>query len=150
MAASKSRELKIVAAVEAVKGLLVLIAAGLFFHLLHGDLQSASEAIVRHFHLNPARHYPGVFVSTVADFGNAHKIALSAGALLYASVRFVEAYGLWLGRSWAWGFGIITGAMYIPFELIELTQRLSWPALTVLVLNVAVVVMLWNARGTAR
>ena len=150
MASGEKNELRIVAGIEAFKGLLVLVAAGLFFHLLHGDVQAASEAIVRHFHLNPARHSPGIFMSTVADFGNAHKLVLSAGALAYATVRFVEAYGLWRSRSWAWGFGIITGGMYIPFELAELTQRIAWPTITVLVLNVAIVFMLWNARRSAR
>lgn len=149
MAAQQKNELKIVAGIEAFKGFLVLVAAGLFFHLLHADIQHASEAIVHHFHLDPARHNPGIFMSTVVDFGNAHKLALSFGALVYASVRFVEAYGLWRARSWAWGFGIITGAMYIPFELVELTQRITWPAVTVLAFNVAVVFMLWQARGSA-
>jgi uncharacterized membrane protein (DUF2068 family) len=150
MASRQTRELRVVAVIEAVKGLLVLVAAGLFFHLLHGDVQGATEAIVRHFHLDPARHNPGVFMTTLADFGNAHKLALSAGAIAYATVRFVEGYGLWHARSWAWGFGIITGALYIPFEVAELTQKVSWPALTVLAFNVAVVVMLWQARTTAR
>jgi uncharacterized membrane protein (DUF2068 family) len=150
MSARGPGELKTVAVIEAVKGVLVLIAAGLFFHLLQGDLQSMSEALVRHFHLNPARHNPGIFMATVADFWNAHKLALSAGAIAYATVRFVEAYGLWHGRSWAWGFAIITGGLYIPFELAELAHRASWPAVTVLVLNIAVVVMLWRARSSAR
>jgi uncharacterized membrane protein (DUF2068 family) len=150
MASHQTRELRIVAVIEAVKGVLVLIAAGLFFRVLHSDVQSTAEAIVRHFHLNPARHNPQVFISTLADFGNAHKLALSAGAIAYAMVRFVEAYGLWHARSWAWGFGIITGALYIPFEIAELTQKVTWPAVTVLVFNVAVVVMLWQARKTAR
>jgi uncharacterized membrane protein (DUF2068 family) len=149
MATSRARELRIVAAIEAIKGALVLIAAGILLRLLHADLQNAAEAIVRHFHLNPARHHPGVFVATVVDFGNAHKLALSFGALAYAAVRFVEAYGLWRARSWAWGFGIISAALYLPFELAELTQRVSWPAMTVLLLNVAVVLMLWRARSSA-
>lgn len=149
MATSRTRELRIVATIEAIKGALVLIAAGILFRLLHADLQNAAEAIVRHFHLDPARHYPGVFIATLVDFGNAHKLVLSFGALAYAAVRFVEAYGLWRMRSWAWGFGIISAALYLPFELAELTQRVSWPAVTVLLLNVGVVFVLWRARGSA-
>lgn len=150
MAANRNRELRVVAVVEAIKGTLVLIAAGIFFGLLHANVQHAAAAIVAHFHLNPARHYPGVFMATLVDFGNAHKLALSFGALAYAAVRFVEAYGLWCARSWAWGFGIISAALYLPFELAELTQRVAWPAIAVLLLNVCVVLMLWRARGSAR
>jgi uncharacterized membrane protein (DUF2068 family) len=150
VAGGRSRELRIVAAIEALKGLLVLIAAGLFFHLLHGGVQGATEALVRHFHLDPARHYPGVFIATVIDFGNAHKLILSLGALFYAGVRFIEAWGLWHTRSWAWGFGLIAGALYIPLELAELAQHVSWAALSALGINVAVVFMLWQARTTAK
>ena len=145
-----SRELRIVAAIEAIKGVLVLIAAGLFFRLLHADVQRVSESVVRHFHLDPARHNPGIFMAAVADFGSAHKLALTVGALAYAGIRFAEAYGLWHGRSWAWGFGIISATLYIPFELIELTRGVTWPGVTVLAFNVAIVLVLWRARGSAR
>ncbi|MCZ7627423.1 MAG: DUF2127 domain-containing protein [Candidatus Methylomirabilis sp.] len=38
----------------------------------------------------------------------------------YASVRFVEAYGLWLERRWAEWFAAVSGGIYIPFEIYEL------------------------------
>lgn len=146
----QSGELRLVAIVEGVKGALVLVAAGLFFHLLHGDVQATTEALVRHFHLNPARHNPGVFIEMALSFGSAHTLLLSLGALCYAAVRFVEAYGLWLARSWAWGFGIISGGLYIPLELVELSRRITWPGVTVLTVNALIVLILWRARGKAR
>jgi uncharacterized membrane protein (DUF2068 family) len=141
------RSLRAVALVELVKGVLVLVAAGLIFGLLGGELQSRAEALVSHFHMNPARHHPHVFVDTLRNFADAHKIALSTGALIYAAVRFVESYGLWHARAWAWGFGILTGALYIPLELVELSKEVSWPGVAVLVTNVAVVLLLWYSKG---
>jgi uncharacterized membrane protein (DUF2068 family) len=132
--------------VEAVKGVLVLIAAGLILELLPRDIQTALEALVRHFHMNPARHDPQVFVEALRHFANSHAVILSIGALFYAGVRFIEAYGLWHRRNWAWGFGIISGALYIPLELVELSKQLSWPGLIVLIANVAVVLLLWHSR----
>ena len=141
--------LRAVAVVELVKGVLVLIAAGVVLGFLSGDLQSKVEALVGHFHMNPARHHPQVFADTLRDFADAHKVVLSFGALCYATIRFVEAYGLWHARAWAWGFGILSGALYIPLELVELWKRVSWESVSVLVANVAVVVVLWYSRTDA-
>ncbi len=152
MRASVSNELKTLRTVsvfEAAKGVLVLVAAGALASFLRGNVQASAEALVRHFHLNPARHYPRVFAETALNFGNAHLIALSAGALAYAAVRFIEAYGLWRGRTWAWGFGILSAALYIPVEVVELTRRLSWPGLIVLTLNIVIVLALWRSRAPA-
>jgi uncharacterized membrane protein (DUF2068 family) len=139
--------LRAVALIELVKGVLVLISAGLIIGLLDNDFQSASEALVNHFHMNPARHDPQIFVKTLRDFGDAHKLVLSVGAICYAAVRFIEAYGLWHARVWAWGFGIMSGGLYIPVELVELSKRLSWPGVTVLIVNVFIVLLLWRSKA---
>jgi len=135
-----------VAVFEALKGVLVLVAAGTLHRLLHADVQNAVENLVRHFHLNPARHNPGIFVETVLNLASAHSLALSLGAITYAGIRFAEAYGLWRGRNWAWGFGITSAGLYIPFELVELAKRVSWPGLVVLITNVLILAVLWRGR----
>jgi uncharacterized membrane protein (DUF2068 family) len=136
-----------VAIFEALKGVFVLVAAGILVDFLHADAQGAAEELVRHFHMNPARHYPRIFIETASHLGNAHLLALSLGALVYAAVRFAEAYGLWLGRSWAWGFGLISAGLYLPFELAELAQRVSWAGLVVLIVNFVILVVLWQGRA---
>jgi uncharacterized membrane protein (DUF2068 family) len=138
--------LRAVAVFEAAKGLAVLAAAGIFVNWLHGDAQAAVEELVRHFHLNPARHDPRVFVATFVDFANAHLLALSLGAFVYAGIRFAEAYGLWRGQNWAWGFGIISAGLYIPFELVEISRHVTWGGLTVLAANVLILIVLWAGR----
>ena len=135
-----------VAVFEALKGMLVLIAAGMLPRLLHADVQSVADNLVRHFHLNPARHNPGIFIETILNLANAHSLALSLGAMTYAGIRFAEAVGLWQGRNWAWGFGIISAGLYIPFELVELAKGVSWAGLVVLITNVVILVVLWRGR----
>lgn len=141
--------LRAVAVFEAFKGVLVLIAAGMLYRLLTSGVQDMAEALVRHFHLNPARHAPRVFAETIVNLGNAHLVALSLGAIVYAAVRFAEAWGLWRGRAWAWGFGIIGAGLYIPFELVELTRHVGWPGVLALAANVVVVLLLWRSRAIA-
>jgi uncharacterized membrane protein (DUF2068 family) len=143
---SKPFGLRAVALIEITKGVLALVAAGLIAGVLRSDLQSLAELLARHFHLNPARHHPQVFVETLRNFADAHRIILSIGAIGYAAVRFVEAYGLWHARRWAWGFGILSATLYIPLELVELSKDVSWAGVTVLGVNACVVIALWYSR----
>jgi uncharacterized membrane protein (DUF2068 family) len=64
---------------------------------------------------------------------------LAFSALCYSIVRFVEAYGLWKRMAWAEWFGLLTGGMYIPLELFEVVRRVTWPKMSILVVNLGVV-----------
>jgi uncharacterized membrane protein (DUF2068 family) len=54
-------------------------------------------------------------------------------------VRLIEAVGLWLRKSWAEWFAILTGVLYIPIEIFEVARSVTWPRVTVLVVNLGVV-----------
>lgn len=130
--------LQIVALFEASKGLLVLLVGFGLLTFIHKDLHSAAEQLVRHFHLNPARHYPQIFIDA-AQKTDRHLWAMAFSAFLYAVVRFVEAYGLWHQRQWAEWFGLLTGAMYIPIEVFAIIREVTWPRVTVFTVNAGIV-----------
>jgi uncharacterized membrane protein (DUF2068 family) len=50
-----------------------------------------------------------------------------------------EAYGLWRERRWAEWLAATSGAIYVPFEIYELTRGVSPIKLAMLALNVAIV-----------
>ncbi|HET8623803.1 MAG TPA: DUF2127 domain-containing protein [Gemmatimonadales bacterium] len=106
--------------------------------------QRVGEALVRHLHLNPARRIPRIFFEALTHVSDTRLHWLAAGAAVYAIVRFIEAYGLWHGRRWAELFGVATGAIYVPAELIELWRHATLLSVAVLSVNVAVVVLLWQ------
>ena len=128
-----------VAAVEAAKGVLVLLAGIGALSLMHRDVQQLAENLISHLHLNPAKHYPRIFLDASAHVTDTRLYLLAAFALLYASLRFIEAYGLWRERRWAAWLAAVSGAIYIPFELAELSTGITALALLALVVNVAVV-----------
>ncbi len=131
--------LRVVALFEAAKGLLVLFVGFGLLACIHKDLLSAAEQLVRHFHLNPARHYPLIFIDAAQHLTDRYLWAMAFSALLYSVVRFVEAYGLWHQRLWAKWFGLLTGAMYIPVELVGIMRGATWPKVTVFVINAGIV-----------
>ncbi len=143
-----------VAGIEAAKGVTVLAAGLGLFGLMHRDLQAAADRLVHHLHLNPASHYPRVFIDVMARLDNTHLVMLALGALAYATVRLIESYGLWRERSWAEWFGALSGGIYLPLEFYSLWEGITWPKISLLLANCLVVgylvFLLVKTRSPAR
>ena len=142
--------LRAVAVYEAAKGVLVLVAGFGLLSLMQRDAQHFAEQLVAHLHLNPAKGYPRIFIDASANITDA-KLWIFAGlALLYAVVRSVEAYGLWLGRRWAEWFAIASGAIYVPAEVYEIARGVTLTKLLLLTVNVGIVAyliyVLWRSK----
>jgi uncharacterized membrane protein (DUF2068 family) len=133
------RGLRGIAILEAVKGALVLfVACGMPWLTQHQTARFV-EKLVKHFHLNPAHRTPQVFLKLADKLDSGELWWLAAGAVLYATVRFVEAYGLWRARRWAEWLGCVGAAMYIPLELKGLHHHPGPVSLTILITNLIVV-----------
>lgn len=133
------RGVRVVAAFEAGKGLLVLIAGFGLLEAVHRGAQSVAEAFVERMHLNPANDYPRIFLQLAENISDERLRWLAGLAALYTSVRFAEAYGLWFGRRWAEWFAALSGGVYIPIEIYELALGVTWVKLTAFVVNVGIV-----------
>jgi uncharacterized membrane protein (DUF2068 family) len=139
-----------VAAFEAAKGLLVMVTGLGLLSLLHHDVQRAAESVVRHLHLNPARHYPRVFIQAATQLTDARLWLLASGAVVYAVVRGVEAYGLWRARVWAEWFAILSGAIYLPIEIYEIVHHATALKAVVFLANGAIVAYVSCVRLAGR
>jgi uncharacterized membrane protein (DUF2068 family) len=147
---SNRKGLRIVSVFEAMKGILVLAAGCGVLSFIHKDLHQAAVQLVRVLHFNPAKHYPSVFIDAATRVTDLQLWMLALSALLYSMVRLVEAYGLWTQQQWAEWFGLLSGAMYIPIEVFEVTRELTWPRITVLAVNVGVVAYLADVLAKGR
>ena len=142
-----SAGLRTIAGYEAAKGAIVLLAGLGLLGLIHRDVQEAGEELVRHFHLSPSAHYPRIFLALTARVTDGWLWALALGSMLYSGLRFAEAYGLWRGKAWAEWLAAISGAIYVPFEGVELIKKVTALRITSLLVNLLVVgYMLWLLR----
>jgi len=137
---SKISGLKVVATFEAFKGLLVLLTGVAVFSLMHQDIQAVAEQLVGHMHLNPAKHIPKIFIELSGNLANQRLLSLALLALLYSSMRFVEAYGLWLQKKWSEWFALVSGGIYLPIELYELSKGFTWIKIGFVSINLIVVI----------
>ena len=139
--------MKAVALMEAAKGLIVLGAGFGLLTLLHRDVNQVALALVTRLHIDPSRHYAGVFLDVAERVTDMH-LWLAAGlAAVYSAIRLAEGYGLWFERRWGAWLGALSGAIYVPIEVYELVHKPSWVKAATLTLNVAVVGYLaWSLR----
>ncbi len=145
----RARGVRLVAAFEAFKGLLALAAGAGVLSLLHRDVASIAEHLARHLHLNPAKHYQGVFLDALSHLNDSRLLLIAVGAAMYAAVRLVLAWGLWRGRSWAAWLAAIGAGIYVPFEVYDLGRSVTLLNLATFLANVMVVVLMINAVVSA-
>lgn len=138
------KALRPIAVFEAFKGGIVLIAGFGLLSFLGRDAEDLAERLVHRMHLDPANHYPQIFITAMARLEDWHLWMLAGLAALYAALRFVEAYGLWHERRWAEWLAALSGGIYVPIELYEIYHRANWLKFTALILNLIVVAyMAW-------
>jgi uncharacterized membrane protein (DUF2068 family) len=135
-----------VATFEAIKGVLVLAVGFGVWKLRHRDIDDFVDRIVAFLHLNPGGHLSDIFLKAAERVTDRNLMLVAIGALVYSLIRFAEAYGLWRARPWAEWFALISGAIYIPFEIHALMHHpnpLKWG---ILVINVAIVLYMAKLR----
>jgi uncharacterized membrane protein (DUF2068 family) len=67
-------------------------------------------------------------------------------ATSYATVRFIEGWGLWHRRVWAEWFALLSGALYLPWEILRITERPDWERVGVLVINIGIILYMLLIR----
>jgi len=131
------------------KGLLVLLAAyGLF--QFRGTRQ---EVVQRAFHedlplLQPFAEKIGWDVEhssivhgirSVLEAKSSTLLWLGIGLVVYGGLQLAEGTGLWLLKRWGEYFAVVATSLFIPIEVYELSEKVTWFRLSAFVINVAAV-----------
>ena len=149
--------LRTVAILEATKGVLVLLAAFGFAEVLlrHVDLEDAAQNLLYFWHIDPDRRISHALMHLAGRMMDTNLVTVLAIAGVYSSLRFIESYGLWRQRVWAEWLAIVSGAVYLPFELYNLIRRPTTAHWVILLVNIGVVLYIawvrWDdVRGRTR
>jgi uncharacterized membrane protein (DUF2068 family) len=141
--------LRMVASLELLKGILVLAGGFGLFALRHKDIGDLAESFIERLHLNPAHHFVQLFIQAADRISDRRVVELAFAAFAYAILRFFEGYGLWHARAWAEWLAIISGALYLPLEIMGVVKhddRVRW---ALLIINIVVVVYMIHVRWDA-
>jgi uncharacterized membrane protein (DUF2068 family) len=133
--------LRMVAFFEALKGVLALVLAYIVTRAIRHDFdfEDAAEHILGFFHIGLHHRFSKQFLDAADRLSDLHVATVIGLAAMYATIRFIEAYGLWRARAWAEWLAIISGCIYIPFEVERLIRRPTTLHWVILATNVLIV-----------
>lgn len=148
--------LRLLAAERFIRGvLLVALAYGIY------EFNGAQDSLERVFReylptLEPLATKLGIDLQTTGPVKLIHQ-ALNAdhstlelvavGVLAYGALELLEGVGLWLMKRWGEYVAMVGTLVFIPLEIYELLERVTWLRVTAFALNVfAVVYLLWTKR----
>jgi uncharacterized membrane protein (DUF2068 family) len=137
--------LRAVAVFEAVKGLLV-VALAVALVAVHKHIEDFAEELLYHLHIDFDHRLALAFMHGASKLSDMRIWTVLTVALAYTTVRFVEAWGLWHRRVWAEWFALLSGALYLPLEILKVAERASWERIAVLVMNLVIVLYMLEIR----
>lgn len=88
-------------------------------------------------------------VRAVEDALNANQTTLKVVAaflIFYGALQLMEGVGLWLLKRWGEYFAVVATSLFIPLEVYELTEKVTWLRIVALIVNLAAVIYLLVAK----
>jgi len=74
-------------------------------------------------------------------------LLVAGGVLAYGVLELVEGIGLWLMKRWGEYVAVVGTSVFIPLEIYEILETVTWLRVVALAINVfAVVYLLWTKR----
>jgi len=142
------RGLRTVATIEAAKGVLALIVGFAFVEILRRDvdLEDAALNLLYALHIDPDRRMSVALLHAAERMSETSVLNVAVIVLVYSSLRFLESYGLWRQRIWAEWLAIVSGAIYLPFELRALIRHPTAFHWAILLINIVIVLYIAYVR----
>ncbi len=140
---ARLQALRTVALLELGKGLLVLAAA---ISLYWVDPSDIAGGFIDFLHISPDHHFAQLLLHWADTLSNARIWVVLSVTGVYSGLRFAEAYGLWRARAWAEWIALVSGAIYLPFEIRLLAHRVTLFHAGILLVNLAIVAFMFYLR----
>src|ERR1041385_3453634 len=143
---AETEVLRAIASFELIKGLVVLLAGFGALYMIKRDVWDVAVSFLQLLHIRHRYHYADVFLKLARDVTDTQLVIVGVMALLYSTLRFVEAFGLWRKRPWAEWIAFASGTIYLPFEINELFHRITVFRVGLFVVNLAIVIYMLYLR----
>src|SRR5437763_14839104 len=112
--------LRTIALLELFKGVVELGAA---ISLYWVDASDVAGAFLNFLHISPDRHFAHMLLRLADRLSDIKIWQVIVVACIYSGLRFAEAYGLWRAKAWGEWIALISGAIYLPYEIRLLAHR---------------------------
>jgi uncharacterized membrane protein (DUF2068 family) len=145
-----NRWLLLIAFYKLVQSLLFIAIGVGALRLVHKDVGDMFLLLADHLRFNPEARIVH-FVLVEASLVNDPLLRrIGAAAFCYAGISMAEGIGLYLEKLWGEILTLLITASFLPWEIMEIARRLTWPRLILLAINIAVFIYLLRALTDRR
>ncbi len=109
--------------------------------LFEADLKSL-DPFFRQIHFNVSDSATIRSIENVLHAKHSTLDLIAAGLFVYGALQIFEGVGLWSLKRWGEYVAVVGTTLFIPLEVYELTEKISWLKITVLIVNIAAVLYL--------
>ncbi|HEX4031885.1 MAG TPA: DUF2127 domain-containing protein [Terracidiphilus sp.] len=118
---------------------LLFIAVGVgALHLLHRDIADELYNLADRLHFNPEWRFVDFLLDKASLINDPLLRRIGLAAFCYAGLGTAEGIGLYLEKTWGEAMTLIITASFLPWEIIEIVHRITWPRVGLLIINVMV------------
>lgn len=104
------------------------------------------QPIAQHFHYDLNNSPVVGTIQKTFNYKHSTLVITAVALLVYALIEIVEAFGLWAAKRWAEYLTVVATAMFLPLEVYELTEKVSYFKIGTLALNVLAVLYILLAK----
>jgi uncharacterized membrane protein (DUF2068 family) len=114
--------------------------------LFHKDLK-ALDPFFRQIHFQVSDSSTITSIEKVLHAKSSTLTIIGIALILYAALQVAEGIGLWSLKRWGEYVAVVGTTAFIPLEVYELVDGVSWLKIVILLINIAAVVYLvWSKR----
>ena len=139
---ANQRALRVIAIYKFVKCAGLILVACVAFGFTNEPFLDKVAYMMEHLPIQTGRHVLQNWMDQLIGMTPGKFVFAGIVACIYATLFFVEGFGLWTGRRWAEYLTTIATASLIPFEVYELARHVTWVKIVVLIANIAIVIYL--------
>src|SRR5581483_4148301 len=154
---SHNQWLVLIAAFKFAQALLFIAIGVGARRLLHKDIGDELYALADHLRFDPESRFVNFILEKATLVHDAQLRRIGFVAFCYAGIGIAEGIGLYLEKMWGYFLALVITASFLPWEIFEVYRRITWPRVSLLVINILVFLYLLKLvtdrarhRGSAR
>jgi uncharacterized membrane protein (DUF2068 family) len=132
---SHNHWLVLIAAYKFAQALLFIAIGVGARRLLHKDIGDELYALADHLRFDPESRFVNFILEKATLVHDAQLRRIGFVAFCYAGVGILEGIGLYLERMWGEFLTLAITASFLPWEIFEVYRRVTWPRISLLVIN---------------
>jgi uncharacterized membrane protein (DUF2068 family) len=130
-----NKYLILIAAYKLLQALLFAAVGVGALRLLHKDIDDVLTDLATALRFNPESHIVNFLLDKASVLNDPILRRIGVAAFCYSGLSLAEGIGLYLERAWGEILTLIITASFLPWEIFEVIQKLTWIRVGLLVIN---------------